>query len=183
MIQIGRYLSSLVEEGRRRIKVLVNGRDDARTPFESMPFGIDGVPPSNWRAIYAETPEKGRNLVIGYINQNQLSILNAGENHVYSTDADGQNIAAFIKLLNNGTMQVLGTGDFLARFNELQTGFNQLRTDLNNHITNYNGHIHTTTATIGSGPAVGVISATGSTSTASNASIDNAKIDEIETIP
>lgn len=180
-LKIGVYLSSLIEQGRRRIKVLVNGRDDARTTYESLPFGVDGVPPSDWRALYAETAEQGRNVIIGYINQNQLSILNAGENHFYSTDASGENIAAFIKMLNNGTMQVLGTGDFFVRFNELQAGFNQLRQDLNNHITNYNAHIHTTTATVGSGPALGVISATTSTSTSSSASIDAAKINEIET--
>ena len=83
-------------------------------------------------------------------------------------------------MLNNGTMQVLGTGDFFVRFNELQTGFNQLRQDLNDHITNYNAHVHTTTATVGTGPP-GVISATTSQSTSSSASIDTARIEEIET--
>lgn len=179
-LKIAIYLSSLVREGRRRIKALVNGRSDVREPYESLPFGVDGVPPEGWRALYAETSEQGRNVVIGYINQNQLSILNAGENHVYSTDASGENIAAFIKFLNNGTMEVLGTGDFFVRFNELQTGFNQLRSDFNTHVTNYNGHIHTTTATVGTGPP-GVISSTGSTSSSSSASIDAAKIDEIQT--
>lgn len=179
-LKIGIFLSSLIEQGRRRIKILVNGRDDARTTYESLPFGVDGVPPGNWRALYAETSEEGRNVVIGYINQNQLSVLNPGETHFYSTDASGENIAAFIKMLDNGSMQVLGTGDFFVRFNELQTGFNELRSDLNAHITNYNTHIHTTTATVGTGPP-GVISATSSTSTDSTASIDAAKIDEIET--
>ena len=179
-LKIGIFLSSLIEQGRRRIKVLVNGRDDARTTYESLPFGVDGVPPNEWRALYAETAEQGRNVIIGYINQNQLSVLNSGETHFYSTDASGENIAAFIKMLSNGTMQVLGTGDFFVRFNELQTGFNQLRQDLNDHITNYNAHVHTTTATVGTGPP-GVISATTSTSNSSSASIDTAKIDEIET--
>lgn len=179
-LKIATFLSSVIEQGRRRIKLLVNGRSDSRRPYESLPFGVDGVPPENWRALYAETSEEGRNVVIGYINQNQLQVLNNGETHFYSTSADGDSIAAFIRLLNDGTMQVLGTGDFFVRFNELETGFNELRSDLNTHITSYNGHIHITTATVGTGPP-GVIAPTTSTSTSSTASIAGAKIDEIET--
>lgn len=71
-------------------------------------------------------------------------------------------------------------GDFLARFNELKDGFDQLKDDYNDLINKYNAHIHITTATIGLGPAVGVISPTTSSGSVSTASIDSAKIDEIE---
>lgn len=180
-IKISVFLSQLIQQGRRRIKVLLNGRSDPRETNESMPFGIDGVPPENYRAIYAETAERGRNFVIGYINVNQLSTLNAGENHIYSTSEDGSKVAAFIKLLNDDTIEVLGSGDFFVRYNALETAFNQLRTDLNNFINIFNSHIHTTTATVGGGATPGVISAPTSSGTSSNADITPARIPEIKT--
>lgn len=170
-VRISTYVSSLIEQGRRRIKLLVSGRSDIRTTYESSPFGIDGVPPANWRAIYADTGEKGRNILLGYINQNQLAALNPGENHIYSTNADGSKIESFIKLNNDGTMDVLGNDDFMVRFNALETGFNQLRTDFNNFLTqSYNLHTH---ASAGAPPVP--------LGTASTASIANARIDEIRT--
>ena len=68
-------------------------------------------------------------------------------------------------------------GDFIARFNELKAGHDQLKSDLNSFITTYNLHTHivTTPDTI-NGTAAPTIS-TGSPSTAS---IDNAKIENIE---
>lgn len=182
MVKISRYISSLIENGRRRIKVLVSGNNDTQTTYESLPFGVDGVPPEAWRAIYADTGEKGRNVIIGYINQNQLSTLNTGDNRIYSTNESGSSVAAFITFLNDGRLQMLGTGDFLVRYNELETGFNQLRTDLNALITAYNAHIHITTATVGPSAVPGILSPTATQGTSSSASITAAKIDEIETI-
>lgn len=182
MLRISTYVSSLVDRGFRRIKLLINGSVDVQPTYQSMPFGIDGVPPNNWRAIYSSTGEKGRNVIVGYINQNQLSALNAGENYVYSTNDAGDKVEAFIKFLNDGRLQLLGSGDFLVRFNALETGFNQLRSDFNSHLTNYNGHIHLTTATVGATATPGLISATTSTSTPSTADISGSKIDDIETL-
>lgn len=180
-IKIGTYISSLIDSGRRRIKVLVTGRSDVQNAYESLPFGVDGSPPENRRAIYAETGEKGRNIILGYINQNQLSSLQAGETSFYSTSEDGGMIQSFMTLRNDGTIEILGTGDFLVRFNELETGFNQLRSDHNAHVNAYNAHIHLTTATVGATAVPGVLSATASQSTPSSADISAAKIDEIKT--
>lgn len=59
---------------------------------------------------------------------------------------------------------VLGEGsDAAARASLVDARLSALRNSLDALITAYNGHIHVTTATIGLGPAVGVISATTST--------------------
>jgi len=65
-------------------------------------------------------------------------------------------------------------GDYMARFNELKAGFDELKSDYNNFVTaTYNLHQHPTAA---AGPPTPP-TITGSSSTAS---IDNAKIDDIE---
>lgn len=180
MIRISTYISSLVERGFRRIKVLINGRSDVQPTYQAMPFGMDGVPPDGTRAIYADTGEKGRNLLLGYINTTQLAALQSGENYIYSTDTSGS-LAAFMKLNNDSTIDILGTGDFLVRYNELEIGFNQLRTDLNALITAYNAHVHITTATVGPSAVPGVLSPTVSQATASTADISAAQITELRT--
>lgn len=65
-------------------------------------------------------------------------------------------------------------GDFLARFDELKTGFDQLKSDFNAFLT----HVHSGVTTGGgvSGPAT-------PPATVSTASIDSAKIDELEVPP
>lgn len=64
-------------------------------------------------------------------------------------------------------------GDFMARFNELKVGFDELKQDYNDHITAYNAHIHPD-------PVSGTTGTPTVTGTPSTASIDDAKIDEIE---
>lgn len=66
-------------------------------------------------------------------------------------------------------------GDFAARFNELKSGFDTLKTDFNNLVTLFNSHPHTgvTTGAGTSGPPA-------TPGTSSVASIDDAKIAEIE---
>lgn len=71
-------------------------------------------------------------------------------------------------------------GDFMVRFNELKSGFDELVDNHNNLVTAYNLHIHTTTATIGETAVVGVIAPTTSSETSSTASVDDAKIEDIE---
>lgn len=48
---------------------------------------------------------------------------------------------------------------------KLTEKLNELKETVNALISNYNGHIHATTATVGTGPAVGVLSPTTSTAT------------------
>jgi hypothetical protein len=64
-------------------------------------------------------------------------------------------------------------GDFAARFNELKAGFDELKTDFNDLVTAYNSHQHPTAA-------VGPPSPPTVSGSSSTASIDDAKIEEIE---
>lgn len=63
-------------------------------------------------------------------------------------------------------------GDFAARFNELKSGFDQFVSDFNSFVTSYNGHSH-----VAPGGATGPPTPSGSST---SASIDSAKIEEIE---
>ena len=177
-INLVRYLSAALENGRRRIKSIVRGTSDADTAFEAMPFGDDAVPPENFRAVQVETSKKGRTVIIGYINKNQLEDLLAGEKRIYSLRDDGETISQFIYLQQDGTMQIGGEGDFMVRYNELESAFEQLKSDFNDLVQAYNTHQH-----LGVTPGSGSTPPTTSTGTPSNADITPAKIDQIKTIP
>lgn len=77
-------------------------------------------------------------------------------------------------------LELQGNADFAVAYTDLKLAFDQLKTDLNALITAYNAHIHVTTATIGPGPALGVISPTVSTGTPSTADMSGAKISDIK---
>lgn len=168
-----------IQKGFRRIKSVVTGKDDAQTPYEVMPFGVDGVAPKSWRAVYSKTEEDGKSIIIGYFNLAQLDTLVRGEHRIYSTDPDGV-ISTSIYMRGDGTMEVGGDVDFMVRYNALETAFNQLQSDHDDLVTTFNAHIHTTTATVGTGPP-GVISPTTTTESPSTADITPAKIEEIKT--
>lgn len=141
------------------------GRADIQESYESAPYGFDSVPVKDLRAIHAETGEKGKTVVIGYINVKQLASLKPGEVRIFSTDKDG-NLKIDIRLKDDGTIEMGGTGDFMVRFDELKTGFDKLKSDFNGFLT----HVHGAAGT----PPVPVV-------LPSTASIDDAKIDEIKT--
>jgi hypothetical protein len=174
-----KVISTAIESGVRFIKYLRFGRSDVQESREAMPWGIDSNPIENAVAIYAPTGEKGKAVIIGYINRQQLA--DVGENRIYSTDSSGEE-SFYLHFKNDGTAEFGGDADFLARFNELKAGFDELKSDFNSLVTAYNSHIHITTATVGATPTPGVISPTTSTGSTSTASIDAAKINEIKTL-
>lgn len=73
---------------------------------------------------------------------------NPGERRFFSVDNSGD-LSAFMKLKNNGIMELNGNNDFAVKYLELETAFNQLKTDFNNSVTKindfvtaYNAHTH-----------------------------------------
>ena len=177
MINIVKVFSTeLVEAGRRIVKVLRYGKNDVQTPVQSAPFGSDSNPPANIRAVYTDTGNKGDNVIIGYINVNQVAEI--GENRLFSTDEDG-NLVFEIRLRNDGTVEIGGSVDNLVRFSKLEEAYNQLKDDFDALVTAYNSHIHITTATVGVGPP-GVIAPTTATGSPSTGDISDAKIDELK---
>lgn len=164
MGSIGKFISSSFDSGRRRIKAIVKGKSDIRRFFEAMPFGEDSLPPEGTRTIVIDTEEKGRMMVIGYINENQLDDLTNGEKRIYSLKQNGD-ISQFIYLKSDGTMEIGGNSDFMVRYTALETAFNQLKSD-------YNSHMHPTAATGSPSPPTVV----------NTSDITLAKIDEIKTL-
>lgn len=159
---------------RRVVKFLRFGRSDVQTSLQASSPGVDANPIKDMVAVYASTEEKGKTVIVGYINKNQIA--DVGEHRIFSTDANG-NVQMFLHLKNDGTAEFGGATDFMVRFNELQTGFDELVNDHNNLVQTFNTHVHP-----------GVTSGAASTSPPptpeipSAADISASKIDEIKTL-
>ena len=175
MTRIGKFISSAIVSGRRRIKVIVEGKDDVRKQFEAMPFGEDSIPLKDTRAIVVETGEKGKQVVVGYINVNQIESLGPGEKRIYSLQPNGD-LSQYIHLKSDQTMEIGGNSDFMVRFNELKTAFDQLKDD-HNELLNL---IQTWTVVPMDGGLA--LQAAAATLNPSTADIDPAKINEIKTL-
>lgn len=174
MLNITKVISTSFDDLQRRIiKVLRKGKSDVQTPIEASPFGIDSNPIKDMIAVYGQTEEKGKTVIIGYIDKNKLAA--SGETRLYSIDNNG-NLKTYVWLKNDGTMEIGGNTKHMVRYEELQTAFNQLKQDLNTFITIFNSHTHTG-VTIG----VGSTSTTTTPGTTSSADISPAKIDNIKT--
>lgn len=179
MIKLVNVISSEFDKQKSRIvKYLRLGKSDIQTSEEVSPYGVDSSPIKNMIAVYCETSVKGENVIIGYINKNQLAA--PGEVRNYSTDANG-NLKFYTWLKNDGTYLLGGDVDNAVRYSALALAFNQLRTELNAHIALYNAHVHVILAA-GAVPAPFTTSPTATPATPSTADISPAKIEEIKTL-
>lgn len=166
--------STIVQNLKRVVKFLRFGKKDVQTATQYTPHGIDSNPVEGMKAIYAETGEKGKTIIIGYLSKSVLA--EVGETRIFSTDTAGA-LKAYAWFKADGTTELSGNTKNLVRFQELETGFNQLKTDFNNLVTLFNSHVHTGVTT--GGGSSGPPAASGSSSIAS---IAGAKIDEIKTL-
>jgi len=170
-----KVLSTSIDDfSRRVVKFLRLGKSDVQTALEAAPYGVDSNPVADMVAVYAPTGEKGKTVIVGYINKLQLSA--PGETRLYSTDANGE-LQTFLWLKADGTMELAGNTDNMVRYSELETAFNQLKSDFNTFVTTYNSHVHTGVTT--GGGSSGTTPATG---TSSSADITPAKIEQIKTL-
>lgn len=156
---------------RLKVKILRLGKSDVQDVLEISPYGTDTNPIKDMVAVYSPTSEKGKSIIIGYINKDRLAA--PGEVRHFSTDADGA-LKFYTWLKANGTLELGGSTNNLATHQGLKTGFDQLKTDLNNFIAVFNAHFHATPS--------GNASPTLTPGIVSAASIDGAKIDEIKTL-
>lgn len=125
IVKIENAILSAGNIGKRLIKSIRFGTKDGKQSFESMPYGVDSSPIDGMKAIYASTGTSGKSVVIGYINTNQVA--EEGETRIFSSGGE-------IWLRTDGTCEILGTGNFLVKFNEMETAFNQLKNDFNTHV-------------------------------------------------
>lgn len=154
-------LTRVKEATSQFIKVLRYGKSDIQTASLYSPAGIDSKPIKEQVALYAKTGEKGKSVVVGYLLNSTLT--SEGETRIFSINSSG--VEQFYIMLNaDGICNMNGTGDFLAKFNELKTGFDQLKSDFNTFLI----HVHGSSGTPPVPPQ-----------TPSTASIDNAKIEDI----
>ena len=179
MLYLVKILSTAVDKlGRLLPKFERLGKDDIQTSLQATPFGIDSNPVKDMVAIYGATSEKGKTVIIGYINKN--SVAEVGGNRLFSTDSGGAE-KSVIYLRANGDIELNGDDDNLVRFKKLSDGFDTLKSDLNSLVTAYNSHTHITTATVGPTPTPGIIAPTPSTGTPSTAEISGAKCATLKT--
>lgn len=177
MINIVNIISTAFDKAQRRIpKFLRLGRGDVQTAFECSPSGLDSNPIPKKKAIYLNTGDKGKDVIVGYISQGQKAGI--GEIRLYSTDDEGAE-KTFLWLKNDGNLEVNGSDDNLARFSELKKGHDQLVKDHNALLNKFNLHIHPFVGLAVGVP--GVTSVTTSTDTPSTSNIDGAKIDNVKT--
>lgn len=149
---------------RRVIKFLRFGRGDVQTSLQVSPYGVDSNPIKDFTAIYAETGEKGKTVIIGYINRNQLA--EVGEYRIFSTDASG-NMQTYIWLKNDGTMQIGGDVDNMVRYAALNMELQNFKSAIQSELTKI---------------ATGITGAGGSyTPGTLNLDLSSARIDEIKT--
>ena len=169
--------TSIDSIGRRLPKFLRLGKSDIQECFEVSSFGDDSNPIKDMVAVYAQTSEIGKNVIIGYINKNQISA--PGEKRIYSTDESG-NVVFYFHLKNDGTAEMNGTADNLVRFSALESGFNEMKSDLNDMISKWNSFVAVYVP--GSPTVVGLPpTLAGQNVLASTADISGCKIDEVKT--
>ena len=126
MLNITKVISTSFDDLRRRfIKVLRKGKSDVQTPMEAAPFGIDSNPIKDMIAVYGQTEEKGKTVIIGYVDKNKLAA--SGETRLYSTDNNG-GLKTYVWLKNDGTMEIGGNTKHMVRYEELNTALQNFKT-------------------------------------------------------
>ena len=178
-MNITKVISTTIERGRRIIKVLRYGKSDVQTSYETAPFGVDSSPIKDMRAIYSPTAERGKSVIVGYINENQIA--EDGEVRLFSVDSNG-NLKAYTHLKKNGTIEINGSADNMVRYSKLAVAFNELKADFNLHVSTFNAHFHDVATATAVTPGVpGISTPTKTPSTPSTANISPSKIDDVKT--
>lgn len=127
MIALAKYSSSVIEQGKRILKSIGIG-GSVMTTKECAPFGIDSQPPEGYTAIYANTTNNSEEVIIGYINRNQIS--QAGECRLYAVGV-GNTVISEIYLKNNGQILMNNGNKSSVRFQDLKTAIDQQNTLIN----------------------------------------------------
>jgi hypothetical protein len=132
LIYLTKLISTEIDNlGRRVSKVLRFGNRDVLTALEASPYGIDSNPVQGRIAIYADTGEKGKTVIVGYIDKNKLA--EVGATRIYSTDANGT-VKFALYMRADGTCEFGGTGDFLVRYEKMDDFMQSLKSDINTEL-------------------------------------------------
>ncbi len=148
----------------RILQVEITEPDDVQTIQQFTWPGDDNAPVDGDTVVILEISPAYK-VVIGIQDQIDPEV-DSGERKLYSQALGA--IKAFIFLKKDGNMELNGTGDFAVRFNQLKIGFDKLKTDFNLFLL----HVHGAAGTPPVPPAI-----------PSTASVDSAKINDIEVTP
>jgi hypothetical protein len=151
---------------RRIVKFLGLGRGDVQTSYEANPYGVDANPIKDMVAVYMPTSDKGKTVIVGYINKSQIA--EPGEYRTFSTDTNGV-VQFYIHQKNNGTCEIGGSVDNLVRYTPLNTALSSQNTAINAEFAKI------ATAINSLAPGAYVVAPV-------SVNISGAKIDEIKTL-
>ena len=145
MINLTKIISTEFDNLKRRIpKFLRFGKSDIQTAIEASQYGIDSNPVKDMVAIYAETGEKGKPIILGYLNKNQKA--EVGEIRIYATDNSGTE-KFYIHLKKGGEVEIGGDTNFAVKYNELKQELDKLKQSHNQLAILFNTHTQTVSAT------------------------------------
>jgi len=116
---------NIIKDFKRTLKIFEFG---VKTADVVSAFGDDSAPLKDFVAIYGQTSENGDNIIIGYINKNQISA--PGEKRIFSLKEDGS-LSFSLHLKNDGTCEFGGNTDNAVRYAALNNAL-QLEKDLIN---------------------------------------------------
>jgi hypothetical protein len=170
-----RVISATLDKIFRRVVKVKGYGNDTKTGLEAAPYGTDSNPIAGMVAVYSPTAIKGKQVIIGYINKNQLAA--AGEHRTYSTDSDGE-LKFYIWQKADGTCEIGGNTDFMVRFSKLKEAFDELQDDVTTLKQAFSSWV---VVPSDGGAALKAASATWA-GTAFTKSIDPAKIAEVKTL-
>lgn len=166
-------LRNMIKVGRKRGQS--SGRDatisvlgKTQSVIAVRPYGLHSNAPES-SVVLLLTPEANEaNMMMVEVEVQEQDALGASEVAI-GIPSETARITAKV----GGHFELAGVGDFLARFGELKEGFDQLRADHNALVALYNAHVHPD-------PVSGTTGVPTTQGTSSTASIDAAKIDELE---
>ena len=94
MNKIVKVISSSIIKGATIIKILGSGKKDIQEKNQISHFGVDSCPIKDVIAVYSPTSEIGKEVIIGYINRNQIS--DPGETEYFQQTLKEKNRSHFI---------------------------------------------------------------------------------------
>jgi hypothetical protein len=177
-MQLAKTISTNIDSLKRRVvKILRFGLADTLTPIQVAPYGVDSVPIKDMVAVYSETSEKGKSVIVGYLNKNALA--GVGEHRTFSTDANGA-LKFYIWQKANGTCEMGGNIHNLVRYTPLDLGLQTEVGLINQNLTAIAANLGLLNAYV-NGLVPGTVP-TPYTPTAVSVNISAAKINELKTL-
>jgi hypothetical protein len=131
MNKTGKIKSTDTKEIFRQFQVNCIGGNDTGKYYMLSVFGEDANIPVDTKALTTGSTNKDINFVVGVLNSLKDDNLNPGDKIIFSSSDDGSEIKSFVKLLNDGTIEMNGNADNIAGFTELKEGFDELVENVN----------------------------------------------------